>query len=53
MVYNDTELVRLIRQYLENRNITRCRYREFDLQYTHRFYGFKGEAQYLRGPRES
>ena len=53
MVYNDTELVRLIRQYLENRNITRCRYREFDLHYTHRYYGFKGEAQYLRGPRES
>lgn len=49
MVYNDAELVRLIRQYLENRNITRCRYREFDLQYAHRFYGFKGEAQYLRG----
>lgn len=49
MVYNDTELVRLIRQYLENRNITRCRYREFDLQYAHRSYGFKGEAQYLRG----
>ena len=49
MVYNDAELVRLIRQYLENRNIPRCRYREFDLQYAHRFYGFKGEAQYLRG----
>lgn len=21
----------------------------FDLQYSHRFYGFKGEAQYLHG----
>ena len=21
----------------------------FDLQYAHRFYGFKGEAQYLHG----
>ncbi|MDR0898384.1 MAG: 6-carboxytetrahydropterin synthase, partial [Oscillospiraceae bacterium] len=22
---------------------------KFDLQYAHRFYGFKGEAQYLHG----
>ena len=26
---------------------------KIELQYAHRFLNFKGEAQYLRGPRES
>ena len=40
----DYWLIKITKKVLFMRSITKL-----DLQYAHRFYGFKGEAQYLHG----